>query len=519
MTDYVAEVKRQTNRQSEVWLPFVLLILVGVCMFLTESHEGVFVGGGLYGGNSFHGLALSNSLMSSNHPLFVFSSKELHDGRPTYDAYNRFPIFPFLLTGLLTYPFENHLALQIYAARQLMNVFFFLAIVVVFMLVDKLVKSRYLALSVALLAFSSYHMLSYNDMIFNDIPALLGFVIALHGVVMAQRTKLKRSHILIYALFPTILGWQPYAVYVTWALIEGIELLLRKKDPTVRRSLDLFKKPSFVITSLAVAWGIGILGLQLFNEWRIVGGSFVDLPSVNSALWRSGIASSVGHTQYAWTFDWISFLPSQAHSIALMLIPFWPIFQIEPGINASVFLVASLIVYTLLRYLNDRSTLNKVHLIMVFSGLMWAIPMRHFVALHDFQSMFHVGFVVSVYIMLLSRINPKAWKLLAIDVAMALLITISISNHFKTPTSGANQITAQFQNIRDHLPGNSRVYIDGDRERMVGFSAHAIDFFLSGSWFTTREEASYVVSRNPNFGGEKLTSNPDFNLFKISSKH
>jgi hypothetical protein len=32
-------------------------------------------------------------------------------------------------------------------------------------------------------------MLSYHSMIFNDIPALLGFVIALYGVAIAQKKK------------------------------------------------------------------------------------------------------------------------------------------------------------------------------------------------------------------------------------------------------------------------------------------------------------------------------------------
>lgn len=200
-----------------------------------------------------------------------------------------------------------------------------------------------------------------------------------------------------------------------------------------------------------------------------------------------------------------------------MLVPFWPIFQVEPGTSASVLVVASLIVYNLLRYLKDRNPGNKVHLVMVFSGLIWAIPMRRFVALHEFQSMFYVGFVLSVYVLLLSHMNRTTWMVLAIDVAIALLVSISISNHLKTPASNVNQITAQFQNIRDHLPDNSKVYIDGDREKIVGFSTHAIDFFLSGSRFTTREEATYAVSRNPNFNGEKLTSNSEFNLFKISS--
>jgi len=494
-------------------------MLAGVCIFMTENRDGEFVaGGGLYGGNSFHCLAISNNLMTGDHPLFMYASKELHHGTPVYDAYNRFPIFPFLLTGLLTHPFEHSLALQTYAARQLMNVFFFLTIVAVFLLVQRLVGNKYAALVVTLVALSSYYMLSYHDMIFNDIPALLGFVVALHGVVMVQKSSLRISNVLFYSLLPVSFGWQPYAVYATWLLIDGTELLFGGTGPVKKRFSTFVKRPSFVITGVALLWGALVLGLQLFNEWRIVGGSFADLPSVNSALWRTGIASAQGHTQFLWTFDWASYLPAQAHAMALMLIPFWPVLQVEPGTNASALLVISLVAYSVLRYMKDKSAANKVHVVMIFSGLLWTFPMKNFVALHEFQSIFYVGFAVSVYTTLLSLLhfNLSSWRLLAVDISLAFLIALSMFNHLQTQSSDMNRITAEFQNIREFLPQNGKVYVDGDRQRML--ASHAIDFFLAGCWLTPPQEADYVVSQRSDYGGEKLTFNSEFNLFKASGK-
>ncbi|MGO9481949.1 MAG: hypothetical protein ACLP05_09240 [Candidatus Kryptoniota bacterium] len=519
MDDNNTEAARQRAKQLDFWLPLILLSLVGLCIFLTENRDGGFVRSGIYTDMSVHGLALSKNLMNSEHPLFMFTSKEWHNGKAIYDAYNRFPVFPFLLIGLLTHPFEHNLVLQVYVARQLMNAFFFLAILVAYKLVDELVENKYFALTVALVAFSSCYMLTFNDMIFNDIPALLGFVVALYAVVAAQKTNLKTRHILFYSLFPICLGWQPYAVYVTWFLIDGFEMLVGKKGPAMKRVSEFIRQPAFVITGLAIVWGILVLGVQLLNEWRIVGGLFGNLPSVNSALWRTGFATASGHTQYLSSFDWRGYLPGQAHAIAIMLIPFWPILDVEPGLNVSALLVISLCVYSLLRYMKVRSAINKTHIIMVFSGLLWALIMKRFVALLNFELTFYVGFAISVYLILLSRVTPRAWKFLAADVALAFLIVVSLSNHFKTPSSEMNRITADFQNICNNLPVNSKVYIDGDRQQRIEFAPHAMDFFLAGRWFTSREEASYVISKSHDYDGERLTSNPDYNLFKVSDRH
>ncbi|MGO9481948.1 MAG: hypothetical protein ACLP05_09235 [Candidatus Kryptoniota bacterium] len=521
MVEPTTEGTQDTNKRVDFWLPLILLSLVGICIFLTESYDREFADGGLYSGVSAHGLALSKNLLKSDHPLFMFTYKTLNDGKPFYEGYNRFPVFPFLLIGLSISPFGNQLGLQVYVSRQLMNAFFFLGIIVVFMLVNQMCKNRYLALSVALLAFSSYYIFSYNDFIFNDIPALLGFVVALYAVVMAQKTKLKARHILFYSMFPICLGWQPYAVYVTWLLIDAVGLLMAMKTTIKARFAAILKQPSFAITGLAIIWGGLILGLQLFNEWRIVGGSFIDLPSVNSALWRTGFTSAAGHTPLLWSFDWSNYIPSQAHAITLMLIPFWPVFQVEPGANASMLLVMLLILYTLFKYLKERSHANQVQLVMILSGLLWTIPMRHFVALHNFQCIFYLGFAISVYFILLCRLSSlKAggWKMLATAIAIVFLITVSLSNHLKPGASPANHITVQFQKIRDRLPADSKIYIDGDRNHMPGCVYHEIDFCLANYWFTRCEDADYVVSQKPNFNGEKLTANRDFNLFEVPAK-
>jgi hypothetical protein len=494
-------------------------MVIGLCLFLTERTDGGAVEGSMFGSTSAHGLVLSKNLLDSKHPFFMFSSREILDGKINYQAYNRFPVIPFFLIGIVINPFEDNTTLQFYMARQLMNLFFFLSLIVVFNIVSEIVKNTYIALSIAVISFSSYYMLTYNNMIFNDIPALLGFVVALSCIVQAQKNKLNVYKFIFYALFPISLGWQAFAVYMSWFVLDAVETIFSKKKIKLRNKVpNIFKQMSFKITLVSITWGIIILGLQLLNEWIIVGGSFWRIPTVYSAIWRSGLDSAVGHTQFVWVFDWFTFIPAQAHSMTIMLIPFWPIFQVEPGINASIFVVLLVMIYTVLRYLSNKNSENKILLIFILSGFFWAIPMRHFVALHEFQSIFYLGFTIGVYLILFSRPNLYNGKLLVLNITLLFLICAALSNHMKTSNLGPDSITNQFKFISEKLPKGSKVFLDENRNGMTGFKKYAIDLFLRDHFYSQFKDADYIITRNSEFESLSLTKNKDYNLFKLNDK-
>lgn len=494
---------------SDKWLLIILFAIAGLTIFLTEPRDGGAIDGSISSGISAHGMTLSRNLIHSDHSLFMFSKKELQNGKIVYDAYNRFPVFPFLLTGLLTSPFDHNLSFQIYIARQIMNLFFFLSIIIVYKLINMLTDNKYLALSVALITFSSYYLLTFKDLIFNDIPSLLGFVIALHGVVKSQKQRLKVSEIIFYSMFPICLGWQPYAVFTSWVFVDLLDLFKRKKLSFAARLSVFRKQPSLVILGTAIIWGIFILGFQLLNEWRIVGGSFINLPSVNSGLWRSGLSSATGHTSFIWSFNWLSYLPGQCHSMILMLIPFWPVFQVEPGYNAPILIVVLFILYTFIKFFKNEGFETRIFLIMTLSGLFWTIPMRHFVALHDFQSIFYVGFVISIYTLMFSRINNRPFNLLALNIALFFLISAALTNYHKTPF--LNRQISQFKNISSKLPEDSKVYFEG----VLNGKTRYVELILSDCIFAKKEQADYVITQNTDTPGKKLTCNQKFNLFKV----
>lgn len=503
------------NLKIDYWLPIILISLAGLLIFSTEKTEGGFIPGGLYSGVSVHGVTISKNLLNSEHPLFMFAGRELQDNKILYDAYNRFPVFPFIITGLIIYPFNYNFSLQVYVARQVMNLFFFLSFLMGYILTKELIKNKYLALIVAMLTFSSYYMLTYNNFIFNDIPALFGFTIALYGVIIASKRKLNFKQILLFSFIPITFGWQPYSVYGIWFLVDILELFTEKGISFKVKILSLLKQTSFKVLILSVIWGICILGFQLLNEWRIVGGEFIELPSVSSALWRSGLSSASGHTQFIWLFDWLNYLPAQAQSVMINLIPFWSIFQVNVGTNASVFLIISFIIYVFLRYFKNRNIVNKMYLVLILSGLPWIILMKQFVAMHEFQSIFYLGFTICIYTLLLSKINLKSIKLLAINVTLFFLINVALSNHLKTPHSGMNQLAKELEPISKLLPQDSKIFFDGNRKNIEGFSDYAIDIFFIQCIFTEKNEADYAVSKDPQHGGKKMTNNSGYNLFKL----
>ena len=139
--------KLNQTDQIQKWLPIILLLFAGSTIFLTEPMDGGSIEGGISSGISAHGMTLSKNLIDGDHYLFMFSKRELRNGKIVYDAYNRFPVFPFLITGVLTYPFHANLAFQIYFARQIMNLFFFLALILVYRTIALLVDKKYIALS------------------------------------------------------------------------------------------------------------------------------------------------------------------------------------------------------------------------------------------------------------------------------------------------------------------------------------------------------------------------------------
>jgi len=510
--------KRLEFLLSEKVLTLLLLFLALISIFLLQNHKTGFEDGH-HGFLSSHGITLAKSIFSGSRLLMFTEKSILEDGTISYDAYNRFPIFPFLIIGTALRAFEPNLAEQIYIARQIMNLFFVASIILSFLISYELLKNYFLSVSATLLVFSSYYMLYYNDMIFNDTPALFGFVLALFLTIKSHVQKHRLRTIVLLSIVSISMGWQPYAVFISWFLSETFHLFATKKKP-ISRFRRMTSQPSFIGLVSAILWGLTILGLQLFNEWSFVGGSFQEIPTIQKAFWRLGIMSEQSYAQHESVLEWSNFLADQLWRTVRMIIPFAEIFQVNLGSTRRLILLAC--VGGLILIVGLVTFRKKFNPIMVttflMSGLIWAIPMHHFVAFHDFQSLFFVGFSLLFFIIVSLYINPKFIRVIALAICLMFVLSVRTMNVKKDAVAKTvNSITHEFQAIYDHLPKDSIVFVDGDRHRL-GIGYHALDFYLINTYSASPDSAEYVISPDPAYNQNKVTNNEHINLFINSSE-
>jgi hypothetical protein len=509
------------KHKKHLYLAF--LILLGAVLFVFQNKTNGF-NNGHHGNLSSHGMALARNLSAVKHPLFMFTRRSLlADGQIAYAGYNRFPVFPFLLIRLGTQAFEPHLAEQIYVARLIMDLFFLMAMLVGFMLARELLQSDQQALIATLLTFSSYYLLYYSDMIFNDIPALLGFVLALLLVVKNRNERKYTFLLVLTALFVVSMGWQPIAVFVSWLLVDLVHVIRQK----LFKLTSFLARPSCVATLSAIAFGVVILLLQLLNEQRVTGLPLRETDSFQSALWRFGLGASQSYAQYAEALSWASFSIQQLFRMASMIVPFADLltgfirlkYAVAAGLGVIAVAVA-LCLHTPAARSSVRAYLSahrRVLLVMVLSGLMWSLPMRRFVVFHDFQTIFYIGIPIALFTGL-GHVCHGASRVCMTIVAALFVLSVYAGNLHKTSDMPRlNGITAEFQRVGNHLPPDARVFFDvSDSTLGVGYCS--LDYYAAGVIRASRDSADYCLSLNADYSGMRLTDNPHVNLFAIQRK-
>jgi hypothetical protein len=131
-----------------------------------------------------------------------------------------------------------------------------------------------------------------------------------------------------------------------------------------------------------------------------------------------------------------------------MLVPFGSFLDLElSGARSTVALalIVAIVIAGSLKYIKDRGIAYKIPIIFIFSGLLWALPMRHFAAFHDFQAIFYIGFAVTWYMALSSHIHPRTLQTVAIVVFLMFVMSVSRMNAEKAAISQTvNEVTTEF---------------------------------------------------------------------------
>jgi hypothetical protein len=504
---------------SERYLVLTMIVIAALGLFLLQNRNMSFAKT-KHGYISSHGAALAKNLVGEGR-LIMFNKKSLSDdGKVIYDVYNRFPMFPFLLTGAAIMAMEPNLAAQIYIARQVMNVFLLAAMIVCYKLARELVRDRFLSLTVVFTVFSAHYILYYGDMIFNDAPALFGFVLMLYVMLKSQKSTLRVRSIVLLSIISISMNWQPYAVLLAWFLADLVNHIIpRKRGKEVLK--NFFRRPSSIALFSAVSWGALILAAQLVSEWMIFGGSIQDVPSVSSILFRAGITPGQAYVELSPELNWINFIKNQIAGVTAMILPFSGLLRaVVPytGIELRpiVIIVLPIVAVIFIRsfVIHRKKVSYTLLFVFLLSGGVWAILMRHYVAFHHFQSMYYIGVSIICFVFLVFNVRTGLSRAIAVITCVLFLLSVYVVNTRKDSIEGISRpVTAQFQSIYNKLSKNSRVFVDCDYSELnIGY--HALHFFMSGCYWTSLEKAEYIVSQKSSYNLEHLTDNPDVNLYR-----
>ena len=212
-------------------LPLALLLLALSSVFVFGNDRSQFYRSGNHDWISGQTMTLTANF-SAEHGFLRFHRLRLgRDGEPEYVHYNRFPIGNYVLAKLSILPFGDDIPKQILAARLLMLAFFVAAAVLAYLALARLLGDRRIALVATLLAFSSYYLLHYNDMISAEASTnLFGVMLVFHGMILfAQEGRFRQ--LLPRTAAAVLLGWHVLGLIAPFVLLAlGRELVAPRAD-------------------------------------------------------------------------------------------------------------------------------------------------------------------------------------------------------------------------------------------------------------------------------------------------
>ena len=514
--------------------PLVLLLLASSTVFLFGNDRDSFYRPGYHDWVSSEHLAVAVNLSPAHNFLMFHRLSGVEEGGGLrYQPYNRFPVGGYALISLATLPFRDDLSAQLYAARMLMLAFFVAAAVAAYTATSRLSSSRWIALTAVLLSFSSYYHLFYNDMVHpKTMMDLFGVLLTFHGIVVFLQEGRFRQ-LLVKACTALLLGWHVLALILAFVLLGMMNEVVRMRS-TVREE-GAAESPAalllrgrsrryltFGVVTLLLA--ASILTFNFVNEYTANDGrvGWTNLSSVGSMLRRMGLDEELNE-RHADSLAWSPFLEEQLRRIGRLSVPFALLSGADPAESSLYALGIVMTVVCLVCLAFVRPGLPFT--ILVSSGFLWALPMRHNTALHDYECLFYIGIPLVVFTAgtsFMSRLSSRA-GLAGLSGAAVLVFVLSSAEmgrvgHDAEAADIQEALIADFEVIRRMTKGKT-VYVTTSYspENVIRFAGarHALHYYLAGSvihykydergrrWLPCRP--GFVVTRERVEGAAPLT--------------
>ncbi len=522
---------RLESALRSAWLPMALLLVALSTVFAFGGDRGYFYRpAGIHSWASSEHLTLSVNL-SPEHGFQRFFRRFIDDdGVTRYQPYNRFPIGGYAAMKAVTLPFGGSPSAQLYAARVLMLLFFSGAAVLAYLSLCRLVSNRWIALTAALLAFSSYYLLYFNDMTTTDgMPDFFGVLLVFHGmVVFVQEGRFRQ--LVIKTCIALLLGWHVLALVLAFVIFGLVSDLLRARSAASavlwsRRIASALVRSQLLLFGIAtLGFGLCVLGFNFTMEYAALDGRtpLTELPSFQSMLRRIG-GDSEFNAAIAAELSWRPFLEEQFRRIFRMFVPY----ALHGGGDAAQdpawlpegWGVALGVVLSAVCLIGSMFTRQRMLFATLASfGFLWALPVRnttyvsgHYFG-HYFESIYYIGLPLVFFtlaLLLARRLINRDGVAAAASVVAVLVFGVS---SFQMSGVGHSAETAQAARaaeqdmvaIRNATAGGlvTVLRIGGNHEDFAAWEGHAglaMNYYLNTNpiryAYLPAVEGGFVVMR------------------------
>ncbi len=428
-------------------LPIAALMLALSCVFWFRGATGYLYGNNIQAYNTAKWMAMAQNLEFASGLQFPHLFRDA-GGSIRYAMFNRFPIGGTALVKLAISPFEGDLSAQLAAARTLMLAFFCGSALLAYSALFRLVGSRPIALAATLLAFSSYYMLVYNDIVNSEVGMdVFAMLLVFHAMVLFRDravtglSKHRFGWLLATVGIALLLGWHVFALlaaFVTLGLAREARATWRRPAPAASRrrfarrlgavALATLRSRITLLAVLSVLFGASVLGCNLAVEYAHMAGPTLEdaedtgvgsvyaLPAWQAVLRRTVLGD--GLDGLLPLVGWDPFWKWQFHRVGVMVVPVaatgiggltladeWDWRHSESPPLTGLGIAATAVCFAVL-FLRGRRPERRAGrgllAVLALSGFCWSIPMhRNTVwATHDFEACMYIGMALVFFALL-----------------------------------------------------------------------------------------------------------------------
>ena len=464
-------------------MPLALMLGALSSVFLFGHDRGHFYRDGNHDWITSQGLAQAVNLSLADGLLLFVDRTHDADDDLTYSTYARWPIGSYALVKLAVLPFEGNLSAAIHASR-IANLLFFAAAAIAAYLAFARLVGRWVALTATLLAFSSQFALYYSDAFVPDaVPALFGLLLTFHGMVVYVQEG-RFAQLLAKSCMALLMCWHAYALLLPFVVFGLMQELVRGGGAASswaavsRRSIAILRSSRHLRLGLAtLGFGIVLLCFNLANEYMALNGKVpvLELPTLQSLGNRLG-NNEFFNVIWAETLAWPNYINQQLHRVAVMTLPFYA--SVDGSFQAFglLLLAYGCVGLAVLRHPAMLASL-------LFSGVVWAFALRHHVAIHEHQGLFHIGIplvAISFAGTLLHRSLVYGCSVLATVLFVLSSVKMAAVGHDPVQAQREGEMLKDFQAIRS-IVGDDTVFIPKDQTDSFGGAPLAPSYFMTGS--------------------------------------